>query len=93
MRVRITDGTHEVEIEARTRGRHGMRQMEATAYRLLARLRRPTPSSESTNDDGQPFGFTADLDRVSLDSSIERAEPVRDPLDHDDGYDDEDDHA
>lgn len=84
MRVRLSDGTHEIEIE--TRG-IPLPDVEATAGRLLDRLRGATTDDQAEQQ--QPFGFSRDLDGVSLDSTTERAEP------YDDGrgaeYDDEDD--
>ncbi|BDH04889.1 hypothetical protein [Streptomyces seoulensis] len=89
MRVRLTDGSLEVEITAPAFTRHGMHRIEHTAHRLLARLRQPAPADDDQDD--EPFGFTRDLDldRVSLDATTERAEPYYEP--GRDDYDDEDD--
>ncbi|MFM9637617.1 hypothetical protein [Streptomyces turgidiscabies] len=77
MRVRLTDGTREVEI--RTDGTADdaplLRQIERTARRLLAAM--PTPPHHAAP---QRFGFgrQLDLDRVALDSVAERADPEPD---------------
>lgn len=68
MRVRLTDGTREVEIT--TPSRTPLPQIEDTARRLYA-LTSPNPEQDSTAG----FGFGRDLDGVSLDSNTERAEP------------------
>ncbi|MFI9600342.1 hypothetical protein ACIHCX_10755 [Streptomyces sp. NPDC052043] len=83
MRVHLTDGTHEIEIDAR-----GVQlpDVEATAGRLLDRLRGTTADEQTEQQ--QPFGFGRDLDGVSLDSSTERAEPYDDGRDQDDEDDD-----
>lgn len=74
MRVRLTDGTREIEIT--TDGTADdpplLRQIERTARRLLDAM--PTPPHHAAP---QRFGFgrQLDLDRVSLDSSLERSDP------------------
>lgn len=86
MRVRLTDGKHEVEITAKGYSRRQLDDAEAAALRILDALRYPQQTQAGTT-----FGFTADhtLDGTTLDSSTERAAP------YDDGrgaeYDDEDD--
>ena len=86
MRVRLTDGQHEVEIRAKGYSRRRLDDAENAALRILDALR-----SEQPTQPGVQFGFTADhsLDGVSLDSSTERAEPYDDDRDQDD----EDDEA
>lgn len=80
MRVRLTDGTHEIELDT-GRAHPPLPEIEATLGRLLDRLR-ATPEQP---DQGQPFGFTSrDLDGVALDSTTERAEPYDDGRDQDD---------
>lgn len=75
MRVRLSDGTHEIELDT---GDTPLPEIEATLGRLLDRLR-GTPEQP---DQGQPFGFTGrDLDGVALDSTTERAEPYDDGRD------------
>jgi hypothetical protein len=79
MRVRLTDGTREVELTAH--GWLGARRLAYMAAVLLDRMSdQPAGSDRSDRDTDVPFGF-------SLDSSNERAEP------YDDGrgaeYDDE----
>ena len=75
MRIRITDGTNEVELKAKGNSRRRLQDAEDAAVRMLAALRDPQPAQADT-----VFGFTADrtLDGVSLDSSSERAEPYDD---------------
>ncbi|MEU3528835.1 hypothetical protein AB0E62_34140 [Streptomyces sp. NPDC038707] len=86
MHIRISDGTVDVEVEARGYSRRRLAATEAAARRLLDALRREQPA-----DEGAAFGFAAgrSLDGVSLDSDTERAEPYVD----DRGEDDEDDQA
>ncbi|MCX4705662.1 hypothetical protein [Streptomyces sp. NBC_01373] len=83
MRVRLTDGTHEVEIKAKGYSRRRLDDTEAAALRMLDALRDRTTSADTTTT---RFGFTPDatLDGVSLDSSAERAEPYDDGRDQDD---------
>lgn len=81
-RVRLTDGTNEVELE--TTGHDALHQAETAARRLLADLRAPQPAQPATAP--EPFGFARDLDGTSLDSSAERAEPY---ADRPDPYDDD----
>ncbi|MDX3027490.1 hypothetical protein [Streptomyces scabiei] len=77
MRIRITDGTHEVEIKAKGYSRRKLDDAEAAALRMLEALRDPRP----TDTTGTSFGFTTGqaLDGVALDSSTERAEPHAEP--------------
>ncbi|WP_329032245.1 hypothetical protein OIE71_04695 [Streptomyces sp. NBC_01725] len=82
MRVRLTDGTRTLDIRAKG---VTLDQLEATTLRLLAAL---PPPPEQTHPTPTPFGYTADLDRIALDSSAERAEPAVDTL-----LPDEDDQA
>ncbi|WP_327725740.1 hypothetical protein [Streptomyces europaeiscabiei] len=85
MRVRLTDGKHEVEINiessAKGKSRHRLDDVENAALRILDALRSTEPTQRGTT-----FGFTPDatLDGVSLDSSTERAEPYDDGRDQDD---------
>lgn len=67
MRVRLTDGTREVELEATDTPLH---DLESTALRLLAAIH-PPPDEQTPH----PIGFAPSLDGVALDSHIERAEP------------------
>ncbi|MFD9212078.1 hypothetical protein ACFVY9_02960 [Streptomyces sp. NPDC059544] len=86
MRVRLSDGTHEIEVDTGRAGDTALPEIEATLGRLLDRLR-GTPEQP---DREQPFGFTGrDLDGVALDSSTERAEPYDDGRDQDDETEDE----
>ncbi|MEV6836783.1 hypothetical protein AB0N17_20125 [Streptomyces sp. NPDC051133] len=80
MRVRLTDGQHEVEIKAKGSSRRRLDDVENAALRILDALRAEQPVRPGTT-----FGFTADtsLDGVSLDSSTERAEPYDDQVDGD----------
>jgi hypothetical protein len=88
MRVRLTDGKHEVEISiessAKGKSRHRLDDVENAALRILDALRAEQPTQPGTT-----FGFTAEhtLDGVSLDSSAERAEPYDDGRDQDDDED------
>jgi hypothetical protein len=84
MRVRLTDGTHEVEIKAKGYSRRRLDDTEAAALRILDALRSTEPAQPGT-----AFGFAPD---VTLDSSTERAEPYDDGRDQDD-EDTEDDDA
>lgn len=65
MRIRATDGTREVEVEAEDATLEGL---EAVALRLLQAAALPG------KDDRLPFGFARQLDGVSLDSQTERAD-------------------
>ncbi|MBQ1122630.1 hypothetical protein [Streptomyces sp. B15] len=81
MRVRLTDGTREVEISTRgtTDDTALLRQIERTARRLYAAL--PTEPSSGRS----PFGFGRHLDGIALDSATERADPDTDtPLEDED---------
>jgi hypothetical protein len=84
MRVRLTHGTTEVEIEIDDpKGKSYRRRLddvENAALRILDALRSDQPTRRGTT-----FGFTPD---VTLDSSTERAEPYDDGRDAE--YDDED---
>ncbi|GAA3527720.1 hypothetical protein [Streptomyces osmaniensis] len=80
MRVRLTDGTHEVEIKAKGYSRRRLDDAEAAALRMLDALRADRPTEPGTT-----FGFTPD---VVLDSTAERAEPYDDGRDQDDEDDD-----
>lgn len=85
MRVRLTDGTHEVEISIEDRAKGNSRRrlddVENAALRILDALRSAEPTQRGTT-----FGFAPD---VALDSSTERAEPHTEP--GRDDYDDQDD--
>ncbi|MEW1867029.1 hypothetical protein AB0420_02325 [Streptomyces caelestis] len=97
MRVRLTDGQYEIELDTdppadtdtphprRTPGRHNTPPPTTpTLPEIEATLGRLLDHLRRTPDRRQPFGFTGrDLDGVSLDSNTERAEP------HDDGRGDE----
>lgn len=74
MRLRVTDGTRQIEVEGRTDT--PLHDLTEAALRLLAAL--PTP--EQTHPTPAPIGFTADLDRIALDAHAERAEPADDEL-------------
>ncbi|MFI1467632.1 hypothetical protein [Streptomyces wuyuanensis] len=82
VRVRLSDGTHEIEVEANDTP---LPDVEAAADRLLDRLR---GTSTDHPEHEQPFGFGRNLDGISLDSSTERAEPYDDGRDQDDEDDD-----
>lgn len=74
MRVRLTDGTREVEIRTDADEQQTLDQVEAAALRLLTALDR-----EPTNDDEPkrtPIGFAAqhDLDGVALSADTERSD-------------------
>ncbi|WP_139238102.1 hypothetical protein [Streptomyces pini] len=89
-RLRITTGPHHIDIRTPhpsntpsptdTPPRHDaptpLDHATHTALRILAALPQHT---------SQPFGFSPQLDGTVLDSNHERAEPTRDPLDHDNG--------
>ncbi|MFG2458141.1 hypothetical protein ACGFWE_13870 [Streptomyces sp. NPDC048523] len=74
MRVRLTDGTREVEIKTDGTADDAplLRQIERTARRLLDAM--PAPHHAAP----QRFGFGRDLDRIALDSVAERADPEPD---------------
>lgn len=76
MRIRISDGTHEVEITAKGYSRSRLDAAESAALRMLDALRDEQPTRHGTS-----FGFTVD---VALDSSSERAEPYDDGRRHED---------
>ena len=84
MRIRLTDGTHEVEIRSKGYSRRKLDDAEASALRMLDALRATGPTNAGTQ-----FGFTADhtLDGVSLDSATERADPPHEAGCDDDGED------
>lgn len=67
MRVRLTDGTREVEIRAPSST--PLPTLEDTARRLLTALGDTDPDTEQP----RTFGFGS-LDGVALDSTTERAE-------------------
>ncbi|MYT60140.1 hypothetical protein GTW29_26090 [Streptomyces sp. SID7834] len=72
MRVRLTDGTREVEIRTEADEQHTLDQVEATAVRLLTALdREPTDEQRRT-----PIGFASqpDVDGVALSSDTERSD-------------------
>ncbi|WP_030747603.1 hypothetical protein [Streptomyces sp. NRRL F-5135] len=74
MRVRLTDGTREIDIRTDPGEQQPtLDQIEATAIRLLTALDHEPADTEPKRT---PIGFTAqcDLDRVSLDSAIERSD-------------------
>jgi hypothetical protein len=81
VRIRITDGTHEVEIKAKGYSRSRLDAAENAALRLLDALRDQQPAQPPTG-----FGFAAD---AALDSSTERSElyvePGREDLEDEDG--------
>jgi hypothetical protein len=83
MRVRLSDGTHEIEISAKGYSRRRLDDAEAAALRMLDALRADQPTEPAPT-----FGFTPD---ATLDSTTERAEPYDDG--RDDEYDDEEDHT
>ncbi|MFJ4356904.1 hypothetical protein ACIP25_11605 [Streptomyces massasporeus] len=80
MRIRITDGTHEVEIRAKGYSRRRLDDAENAAMRMLDVLRAEQPS-----DLGAAFGFSCD---AALDSSVERAEAYVEPGREGDDYED-----
>lgn len=83
MRIRLSDGTHEVEIKAKGYSRRRLDDAENAALRILDALRSDQPTQPGTT-----FGFAPD---AALDSSTERAEPYDDG--RGDEYDDEGDEA
>ncbi|MFF9690243.1 hypothetical protein [Streptomyces sp. NPDC014623] len=95
MRVRLTDGTREIEISTAPGELHTLPDIEATALRLLHSL---TPQTTPHPDDDAPrppFGYTpptpidTPLDGISLSSDTERAEPYAEPGRDEDDYDDQ----
>ncbi|MFJ2249430.1 hypothetical protein ACIQGT_40390 [Streptomyces sp. NPDC093108] len=83
MRVRLTDGTRQIDISTNPDEQTTLDQVEATAIRLLTAL-----DCEPTDEQHAPIGFTAlDLDRVSLDSTTERADQTE-PEHYDEPEDD-----
>ena len=76
MRIRLSDGTNEVEIKSKGYSRRKLDDAENAALRLLDALRADQPAQP-----GVTFGFAPD---VVLDSSTERAEPYDDGRDQDD---------
>lgn len=76
MRVRLSDGTREVEIRAAGSEPALLRQAERTARRLLDAMPADT---EPTPSNGSPIGFGRELDGVSLDSTIERVDQDDEP--------------
>lgn len=84
MRIRLTDGTHEVEIKAKGYSRRKLDDAEAAALRMLDALRATEPTNAGTR-----FGFTLDraFDGVALDCATERAEPPHEAGRDDDGED------
>ncbi|MFB6875682.1 hypothetical protein [Streptomyces sp. NPDC056323] len=87
MRVRLTDGTRKIDISTTPDERHTLEQIEATAVRLLTALDYE-PADEQHR---APIGFAAldlDLDRVSLDSTTERADQDDEPEHYNEPEDD-----
>ncbi|MET9729246.1 hypothetical protein ABZZ79_00845 [Streptomyces sp. NPDC006458] len=80
MRIRLSDGTHEVEIKAKGYSRRRLDDAENAALRMLDALR-----SEQPTERGMTFGFAPG---AALDSSTERADPYDDGRDQDDEDDD-----
>lgn len=77
MRIRLTDGTREVDI--RTPDGTPLPDAEGAALRLYTAL----DTGEQT-EQRAPFGYGRDLDGTALDSTIERAEqPDESDLDDD----------
>ncbi len=72
MRIRLTDGTRRLDIEAKNTP---LADLEATAHRLLAAM--PPPPHDPPHTP-HPIGFTPSLDGISLDSTTERAAPEPD---------------
>ncbi|WP_431784344.1 hypothetical protein [Streptomyces chumphonensis] len=68
MRVRLTDGTRQVDITAPSTT--PLPDLESTTLRLLAAL---TPDPEPTPPH-RGVGFGQQLDGISLDSTIERSD-------------------
>lgn len=84
MRVRLTDGTRTVDIRTHPGEQTRLDHIEATALRLLTALDR-----EPADDDARhPIGFSGDLDRIALDSLVERSDQD-DPDPYDDPEDDQ----
>ncbi|THA56115.1 hypothetical protein [Streptomyces sp. A1136] len=83
MRIRLTDGTRHIDIQAADTP---LTQLEATALHLLAALPPPLTDPPDTPQP-HPIGFTCDVQGVSLDSTTERADPepetLADPDDED----------
>lgn len=69
MRIRLTDGTREVEVEADDGTPQGL---EETALRLFE------ATHPSTVEISPSFGFARQLDGVTLDSQTERADQYDD---------------
>ncbi|MFB7212717.1 hypothetical protein [Streptomyces sp. NPDC056255] len=85
MCVRLTDGTREIDISTTPDEHHTLEQIEATAVRLLTALD-CQPANEQHRT---PIGFAAlDLDRVSLDSTTERADQDDEPEHYNEPEDD-----
>ncbi|MYW99937.1 MULTISPECIES: hypothetical protein [unclassified Streptomyces] len=84
MRVRLTDGTHEVDITTTPSEQATLDQVEAAALRLLTALRPPAPppTPEDTPPPGRaPLGFTPapDMDGVALTADAERSDQSERP--------------
>lgn len=79
MRIRLTDGTHEVEIAAKGDSPKQLDDAKNAALHMLDALRAKQPTERGTT-----FGFTSD---VALDSNTERAEVYTEP--GREGYEDE----
>ncbi|MFE5658358.1 hypothetical protein ACFQ9H_19475 [Streptomyces sp. NPDC056517] len=71
MRLRLTDGTHRVDITAGKYTRRKLDDAEACALRILDALRAAPP----TDGAPQAFGFEG----TALGSDTERAEPYIEP--------------
>ncbi|MER7350938.1 hypothetical protein ABT390_36645 [Streptomyces aurantiacus] len=84
MRVRLTDGTREVDITAKGSDPALLRQAERTARRLLDAMQTEPSTSRGA------FGFGRHLDGVALDSATERADQDDEP-DLDEQLDQDDD--
>ncbi|MFD3980774.1 hypothetical protein ACFWR6_19505 [Streptomyces griseus] len=74
MRVRLTDGTREVDISTRPDEQHTLEQIEATAIRLLTALDREQPVDDDQHH--TQIGFTPQhtLDGVALSADTERSD-------------------
>ncbi|MDX3488311.1 hypothetical protein [Streptomyces sp. ID05-18] len=74
MRVRLTDGTREVDINTGPDEQHALDQIEATALRLLTTLDREQPVDDEQHR--TPIGFTPQptLDGVALSADTERSD-------------------
>lgn len=84
MRVRLTDGTREVDITLKGSDPAQLRQAERTARRLLDAMHtEPRAGNDS-------FGYGRHLDGVALDSTTERADQDDEPY-VDEQYDEDDD--